>query len=89
MGWQAHLNRPLNNAPPASFPDRSTLSFSVMRKVPNGSAVVFVLGEIDCREGILVAVEKLRYETPEEGAEHTIGIFIEVCTCLSTALCLL
>lgn len=49
-----------------------------MRKVPNGSAVVFVLGEIDCREGILVAVEKLRYETAEEGAEHTIGIFIEV-----------
>lgn len=64
-------------------------AFSVMRKVPNGSAVVFVLGEIDCREGILVAVEKLRYETPEEGAEHTIGIFIEVCTYLSTALCLL
>eukprot|EP00903_Cladosiphon_okamuranus_P013727 g12780.t1 len=51
---------------------------SMMRKVPKGSAVMFVLGEIDCREGILVAVEKLRYETPEEGAEHTIGIFIEV-----------
>lgn len=50
-----------------------------MAKVPNGSAVVFVLGEIDCREGILVAVEKLRYETPEKGAEHTVGIFIKVC----------
>ena len=51
---------------------------SVMAKVPNGSAVVFILGEIDCREGILVAVEKLRYETPEAGVEHTVGIFVKV-----------
>ncbi len=51
---------------------------SVMAKVPDGSAVVFILGEIDCREGILVAVEKLRYGTPEEGVEHTVRIFIKV-----------
>ncbi|CAM9698760.1 unnamed protein product [Ectocarpus sp. 13 AM-2016] len=56
---------------------------SVMAKVPNGSAVVFILGEIDCREGILVAVEKLRYKTAEEGIEHTVGIFIKVAEALS------
>ncbi|CAN0583478.1 unnamed protein product, partial [Ectocarpus sp. 12 AP-2014] len=54
-----------------------------MAKVPNGSAVVFILGEIDCREGILVAVEKLRYKTAEEGIEHTVGIFIKVAEALS------
>jgi len=59
-----------------SLPSPSCVS--VMAKVPDGSAVVFILGEIDCREGILVAVEKLRYETPEEGVEHTVRIFIKV-----------
>ncbi|CAM9706004.1 unnamed protein product [Scytosiphon promiscuus] len=56
---------------------------SVMAKIPKGSSVVFVLGEIDCREGILVAVEKLRYDTPEEGVKHTIGIFIKVAEALA------
>lgn len=74
--WQPHETRDAYQVTP--YPYASHHFFSVMRKVPKGSAVVFILGEIDCREGILVAVEKLRYETPEEGAEHTIGIFIEV-----------
>ena len=52
----------------------------MVSKIPKGSAVVFIFGEIDCREGILVAVEKLRYKTPQEGAEHTAGIFIKVTT---------
>ncbi|CAN0085346.1 unnamed protein product [Hapterophycus canaliculatus] len=56
---------------------------SVMSKIPKGSSVVFVLGEIDCREGILVAVEKLRYDTPEEGVKHTVGIFIKVAEALA------
>ena len=29
--------------------------------IPSGADVVFIFGEIDCREGILVAVEKDRY----------------------------
>lgn len=49
-----------------------------MEKIPEGSAVIFVFGEIDCREGILVAVEKMRYASVEEGMEHTVGIFVEV-----------
>ena len=50
----------------------------VVKKIPDGSAVVFMFGEIDCREGLLVAVEKLRYDTILQGAERTIGIFIKV-----------
>ncbi|CAM9765382.1 unnamed protein product [Laminaria digitata] len=49
----------------------------MVKKIPKGSAVVFIFGEIDCREGILVAVEKLRYKTAEEGVQHTVGIFIK------------
>jgi hypothetical protein len=37
-----------------------------------------VIGEIDCREGILVAVEKDRYPTVQDGMKHTISIFITV-----------
>lgn len=50
----------------------------VLANIPDGSAVVFMFGEIDCREGILVAVEKLRYDTVQEGMDTTAGIFIKV-----------
>lgn len=30
--------------------------------VPQGSAVIFCFGEIDCREGLLTAVQKCKYE---------------------------
>ncbi|KAG7383172.1 hypothetical protein PHYPSEUDO_003959 [Phytophthora pseudosyringae] len=45
--------------------------------IPTKARVVFLFGEIDCREGILDAVEKCKYETTEEGMEHTIGIFMK------------
>ena len=38
-----------------------------MSNIPDGADVVFIFGEIDCREGILVAVEKGRYANVEEG----------------------
>lgn len=50
----------------------------VVEQIPNGSAVVFMFGEIDCREGILLAVNKMRYDTVKSGVEHTVGIFIKV-----------
>lgn len=58
-----------------------------MAKIPENSAVVFIFGEIDCREGILVALDKLRYGTVAEGVEHTVGIFIEVTA--QTKICVL
>jgi len=41
--------------------------------VPVGASVIFVLGEIDCREGILVAVEKLKYDTIDDGEDRALG----------------
>lgn len=55
-------------------------AFRVVKNIPDGSAVVFIFGEIDCREGLLLAVEKLRYDNVTQGAERTIGIFIKVMT---------
>jgi hypothetical protein len=52
--------------------------WKVVSKIPRGSKVIFLFGEIDCREGILLAVEKCKYETIEEGMRHTIGIFMKV-----------
>ncbi|KAL4086206.1 hypothetical protein PRIC1_014337 [Phytophthora ramorum] len=49
----------------------------VVASIPAKSRVVFLFGEIDCREGILDAVEKCKYESVEEGMQHTIGIFME------------
>jgi len=50
----------------------------VVQSIPRGSDVVFMFGEIDCREGILVAVEKDRYDTVEEGMTATMEHFIRV-----------
>ena len=41
---------------------------------PPGCAVVFCFGEIDCREGLLVAIERCRYESLQEGVEATIKL---------------
>jgi hypothetical protein len=40
--------------------------------------VIFNIGEIDCREGILVALERDKYKSLEEGMETVINIFIGV-----------
>ena len=46
--------------------------------VPRGSEVIFMFGEIDCREGIVVSVDKCRYRDFDEGALVAINIFIKV-----------
>jgi len=51
--------------------------------IPPKATVLFLLGEIDCREGILVAVEKLRYNSVEQGIRHTASIFVDVASRLA------
>lgn len=46
--------------------------------IPIGSEVIFVLGEIDCREGLLTAVERGIYASLEEGMRKTIAIFVKL-----------
>jgi len=48
--------------------------------IPNGSECLFIFGEIDCREGLVVCVEKCRYDDIEEGAAVTIKIYLDALT---------
>ena len=58
------------------FPKRNFES--VVRGIPNGSTVIFNFGEIDCREGILLAVAKFKYASLEEGIARSVDIYIGV-----------
>jgi len=49
---------------------------SAIRTIPAGSPVIFIFGEIDCREGLLLAVEKGKYETIEEGIDLAVKVYI-------------
>lgn len=40
--------------------------------------VAHTTGEIDCREGLLVAVEKCKYESIEEGIDVGVDVYIDV-----------
>ena len=72
--WQEASGRPLRSKPrraptPAVFRQHRSSTqkhFSGVRAlaVPDGAEVVFMFGEIDCREGILMAVLKMKYEVP-------------------------
>jgi tetratricopeptide (TPR) repeat protein len=45
--------------------------------VPEGGTALLVLGEIDCREGLLVCIEKGRYASLEEGVAVVVKIFLD------------
>ncbi|CAM9963409.1 unnamed protein product, partial [Phaeothamnion confervicola] len=65
-----HL-RPANDFyPKAQF-------YAVTGAIPRGAAVIFVFGEIDCREGLLVAVERGRYDSLEQAAAETVRLFVD------------
>jgi len=51
---------------------------SALKSIPEGAEVIFIIGEIDCREGILLAVERDKYKTVVDGMKHTVGIFMSV-----------
>jgi len=50
---------------------------AALKSVPDGAPVVFIFGEIDCREGLLIAVERMRYPDLEAGVKHTVKIYID------------
>ena len=52
--------------------------FAVMNELPPKATIIMIFGEIDCREGLLLAVEKNRYKNLEEGMMKCISIFVEV-----------
>lgn len=50
---------------------------NVIQSIPKGSDVILLFGEIDCREGLLLAVEKFKYPSIEKGMEYVIDVYIE------------
>lgn len=36
--------------------------YNALERIPKGSEIIMLFGEIDCREGLLVSVERCRYE---------------------------
>jgi hypothetical protein len=52
--------------------------WNVVTQAPQGSSVIFGFGEIDCREGLVVSVQKCIYKDIEEGASVAVDIYIDV-----------
>lgn len=50
---------------------------AAIRSIPDGSSVIFNFGEIDCREGLIVAVEKGRYESVEAGVQLAVDVYVK------------
>lgn len=46
--------------------------------IPESSTVIVGFGEIDCREGLLLAVERDRYASAAEGAAAVVQLYLRV-----------
>lgn len=53
---------------------------TALSSIPDKASVMFIIGEIDCREGILLAVERDKYSSVQEGMKSTVAIFMKVVT---------
>ncbi|KAG6548433.1 hypothetical protein Mapa_009920 [Marchantia paleacea] len=51
---------------------------NTMKSIPDGSKVIMLYGEIDCRDGIIGAVEKGKYQDIEEGVQATVDLYIDI-----------
>eukprot|EP00966_Prymnesium_polylepis_P332926 7388401-Prymnesium_polylepis.1 len=49
---------------------------AAVERVPDGATVIFAFGQIDCREGLLVAVQRARYETVQQAIDVAVGLYI-------------
>lgn len=67
---QWHLRKQSKFYPKANF-------INVVNTIPDGSDVVVIFGEIDCREGMLKAVEMDKYANIKDAMKHTVKLFVE------------
>ena len=82
VGGQPRILRPLLSTGIKHYHLRSEGDFypkaqfvNNLKSIPNGSDILFVCGEIDCREGLLVAVEKDIYPNIQAGMRSTLKHF--------------
>ncbi|XP_063422401.1 uncharacterized protein LOC134706948 isoform X2 [Mytilus trossulus] len=52
--------------------------YNAIKVIPDNAAVMLCFGEIDCREALLLCVEKSKYDSIEEAIDTVIDIYIEV-----------
>jgi len=52
--------------------------YQLLREVPKQGEVIFMFGEIDCREGILLALAKGIYSTLDQGINVVLDIYLEI-----------
>ena len=57
------------------YPKYSLLS--ALEAIPNSSIVIYNIGEIDCREGLLRAVNSCKYDTVKEAIEAIVQIYVQ------------
>ncbi|KAF6255223.1 hypothetical protein COO60DRAFT_1662566 [Scenedesmus sp. NREL 46B-D3] len=50
--------------------------WAALSQLPPGAEVVLLLGEIDCREGLLIAVEKMKYASLSHAVATTVGVYV-------------
>ena len=51
---------------------------STVSPMPAGATAVFTLGDIDCREGLPVAVERYMYDDMDRAIDHLVDIYMDV-----------
>jgi len=68
---QWHLRKESDFYPKAHF------NF-LMNTIPDGSEVIFIIGEIDCREGIIQAIDRDYYDSFESAVKGTLKQFLPV-----------
>lgn len=66
-----HLRRESQFYPKINF-------YNAIKVIPDNAAVMLCFGEIDCREALLLCVEKAKYDSIEEAIDKVIDIYIEV-----------
>jgi tetratricopeptide (TPR) repeat protein len=52
--------------------------YNALKTIPDNAKVIFVFGEIDCRDGILRAIEKDRYTDLDDGIKKVVDIYMRV-----------
>ena len=48
-----------------------------LHTIPDGSTLIYIFGEIDCREGILPSIEKGRYPHAEAAMEFLLKVYMD------------
>jgi len=66
-----HLRSESKFYPKANF-------YNMIATIPKGSEVIFLFGEIDCREGLLISVERCKYKDLEEGICVILDIYMNI-----------